>query len=337
MTQTRATNAASSGVTLERRTLKALGQRSDRPGLIWLAQWAAMLAGTGALLWLSLGTLWVIPATLAYGTVLTLPTYSLSHECAHGTAFRSRWLNEACLWLGSLIYYEEPYHRRWSHTRHHTYTWHEGLDSQMPFDTPMTLGGWLGEVSGVAPIWYETRVFVQNASGRFAPISRDFTPASELARLKWSARACLAIYAGLAGLAVAGAWWPVTYLLLPRLAGGPVMLLFTLIQHVEMGENAPSILDSTRSFRTDRLGRFLYMNMNNHIEHHLYPQIPFHALPELNEAVADQLPKPDPGFFRTNLEVLLVVTRRSLGHSTKAPSIRQAPHMITSLGPVAAE
>jgi fatty acid desaturase len=76
-----------------------------------------MLAATGTLLWLSLGTLWAIPATLAYGAVLTVPAYSLSHECAHGTAFRSRWLNETCLWLGSLIYYEEPYHRRWSHTR----------------------------------------------------------------------------------------------------------------------------------------------------------------------------------------------------------------------------
>ncbi len=74
MTQTRATNAASSGVTLDRATLKALGKRSDRPGLIWLAQWATMLAATGTLLWLSLGTLWAIPATLAYGTVLTVPT-----------------------------------------------------------------------------------------------------------------------------------------------------------------------------------------------------------------------------------------------------------------------
>ncbi len=337
MTQTRATNAASSGVTLDRTTLKALGKRSDRPGLLWLAQWAAMLAGTGALLWLSLGTWWVIPATLAYGTVLTVPTYSLSHKCAHGTAFRSRWLNDACLWLGSLIYYEEPYHRRWSHTRHHTFTWHEGLDSQMPFDTPMTFAGWLGEVSGVAPFWYETRVFLQNATGRFAPITRAFTPASELPRLKWSARACLAIYAALAGLVATGHWWPVTFLLIPRLAGGPVMLLFTLIQHVEMRENAPSILESTRSFRTDWLGRFLYMNMNNHIEHHLYPQIPFHALPELNTTVADQIPEPDPGFFRTNLEVLQVVTRRSLGLSTKAPSIRQAPHMITVAEPVPAK
>ncbi len=36
------TNAASSGVTLDRKTLKAIAQRSDGPGLVYLARW-----GTG--------------------------------------------------------------------------------------------------------------------------------------------------------------------------------------------------------------------------------------------------------------------------------------------------
>jgi len=110
------------------------------------------------------------------------------------------------------------------------------------------------------------------------------------------------------------------------------MLLFTLIQHVELQENSPSILESTRSFRTNLLAKFLYMN--NHVEHHLYPNVPFHALPDLAEAVKDQVPEPDPGFFRSNWEVLVFPTRRSLGLSTKAPSIRQATHMITEGGPI---
>ena len=112
------------------------------------------------------------------------------------------------------------------------------------------------------------------------------------------------------------------------------MLLFTLIQHVEMQENSPSILESTRSFKTNWLGRFLYANMNNHVEHHLYPQVPFYALHKLHQEIADQLPEPDPGFFKTNLEVISVVFRRTLGRGTKAATIRQAPHMITDGGPV---
>ena len=42
------------------------------------------------------------------------------------------------------------------------------------------------------------------------------------------------------------------------------------------------------------LSRVLYWNMNYHIEHHLYPSIPFHALPALNAAIRDQLPEPSP-------------------------------------------
>ena len=199
----------------------------------------------------------------------------------------------------------------------------------MPFATPMTFKGWLLEVSGIALFAYEGKLFIRNAMGIFAEDVREFTPVSELPKLKWGARAFLVIYAGLGYLALTGHWWVMLYIVIPRIVGGVVMLLFTLIQHVEMQENSYSILESTRSFRTNWLGRFLYMNMNHHIEHHLYPMVPFHQLPALGGALEGQLPKTDPGFFRTNWEVFLVVLKRSMGKSTKAPSIRQAPHMIT--------
>jgi fatty acid desaturase len=118
-------------------------------------------------------------------------------------------------------------------------------------------------------------------------------------------------------------------LVIPVFLGRITVVAFGLIQHVEMAENSASILDSTRSFRTNRLTSFLYLNMENHIEHHLYPQVPFYSLPALHEAIKDQLPKPDPGFWRTNIEALSVAIRRSLGRNTRAWSIRQAPHMIT--------
>jgi len=329
------TNAASSGVTLDKKLLKAIAARSDRPGLIYLGQWLAALALTGTLIWLSLGTPWVWPAMLLHGIALTVPAYSASHETAHGTAFRTRWLNEAVLWVTSLIYMEEPLHRRYTHTNHHTHTWHVGKDSQMPFDTPMAFGGWVAEITGFALLRFHLQVFWQLATRRYSGTMRMVTPEGEFPKMTRNARIMLCIYALIAAAPFAGIWWPVWFLLIPRVLGAPVMLLFTLIQHVELKENSPSILESTRSFRTSSLGRFLYMNMNNHVEHHLYPQVPFHALPRLAQAVADQVPEPDPGFFRTNWEVLLVVLRRSLGLSTKAPTIRQAPHMISEGGPVA--
>ncbi|MEX3012053.1 fatty acid desaturase [Hoeflea sp. TYP-13] len=326
------TNAASSGVKLDKKTLKAIARRSDRPGLIYLAQWVLGLILTGALVWAALGTLWIWPAMFVHGVLLTVPAYSFSHETAHGTAFKARWLNEAVLWITSLIYIEEPLHRRYTHTNHHTFTWHVGKDSQMPFDTPMALGGWLAEITGFALLRFHTTALLQLALGRYTDTIKMVTPDGEYSKMTRNARIFLVIYAAIAGLVIAGFSWPLWFLVLPRLLGAPVMLLFTLIQHVELQENSPSILESTRSFKTSWLGRFLYMNMNNHVEHHLYPQVPFYALPALQRAVAEQVPEPDPGFFRTNWEVLTVAARRSLGLSTRAPTIRQAPHMISDGG-----
>ena len=324
-----ATNAASSGVHLDRKTLKALGKRSDRPGLVWLSQWMAALGVTGYLLHLSLNTWWVVPAMMAYATVLTVPTYALSHEASHGTPFRTRWLNETMLWISSLLYFEEPYHRRYAHTSHHTYTQHVDKDGQIASDLPLNFWGWIKETSGVPFYLYEVKLFLRSATGQFSPLVLQYTPAGELPKLKWGARGCIAVYLVLIGLILAGYTWPLVFFVIPRLVGGPVMHLFVILQHADLADNSMSIIESTRSFRTNWLARFLYMNMNAHTEHHLYPQVPFYSLPALSEAAKDQLPAPDPGFWRTNLEFLSVVIRRSLGRNTKAWSIRQAPHMIT--------
>ncbi len=328
------TNAASSGVKIDGRALKGMIARSDRPGLIYLAQWAGSLVLTGALVWATLGTVWMWPAMFVYGIFLCVPAYSASHETAHGTAFKTRRLNEAVLWVTSLIYMEEPLHRRYTHTSHHSFTWHVEKDAQMPFDTPMDFKGWLAEITGFGLARFHLVAFWHIATRRYTATMRDVIPESEYDRMTLNARIMMTIYAAILVAPFFGIWWPIWFIAVPRVLGAPVMLLFTLIQHVELQENSPSILESTRSFQTTWLARFLYMNMNNHVEHHLYPQVPFYALPDLAEAVKDQVPEPDPGFFKTNWEVLCVVMRRSFGLQTKAATIRQAPHMITDGGPV---
>jgi len=287
---------------------------------------------SGFVVFFTLGSWWVWPSMFIYGTILSLPAYSLSHETAHGTAFKTRWLNETVDWVSSLIYLEEPLHRRYTHTNHHTYTWHVGKDSQMPFDTPMAFGGWFAEISGIALMHFHVATLFRLASGRYTAIMRSVVPAEELPRLRRNAWIFLLIYAGVGVAITMGATFLLWFLVFPRLLGIPALTLFGLIQHVEMQENSPSVLESTRSFITSWPANFLYMNMHNHVEHHLYPQVPFYSLPALHDVLKMQLPEPDPGFWRTNLEVLSVVIRRSLGHNTRARTIRQAPGMITEGG-----
>ncbi len=324
------TSAASSGIQIDKTLLKQLAKRSDRAGLLYLARWAGLLTVTGFAVWYSIGTTWVWLAMFVHGIVLSVPAYAISHETAHGSVFETRWLNRVVLWVTSLLYMEEPWHRRYTHLNHHAHTWHVNVDSQMPFDTPMTFKGWLMEASGLALLMFHSRVLLALAFKRYSQTMIDVVPEPKLPLLTRNARIMLLVYLAIPVAALFGITWPIWFIVIPRLLGAPVMLLFTLIQHVEMAENSASIIDSTRSFRSNWLGRFLYANMNYHIEHHLYQQVPFYSLPGLNEVIRDQLPEPDPGFFRTNLEVLGVVIKRSLGKNTRASSIRQAAHHITN-------
>jgi fatty acid desaturase len=70
------------------------------------------------------------------------------------------------------------------------------------------------------------------------------------------------------------------------------MLAYAGSQHFEKEENTTDLRRSTRSLRPNRLIDLFYWNMSFHIEHHLYPTVPFFALPKLNARLRDHLPEP---------------------------------------------
>jgi fatty acid desaturase len=56
--------------------------------------------------------------------------------------------------------------------------------------------------------------------------------------------------------------------------------------------------------------RVLYWNMNFHIEHHMFPQVPFHALPRLHRAIKDQCPTPTNGVFGALREIIIMIRQQ---------------------------
>lgn len=80
---------------ISRARLQMLMARSDHPALrdtlIWLVPLALSGAG-GVWFW---GTWWCIPCFCVYGVLYGSASDARWHECSHGTAFRTRWLNDA--------------------------------------------------------------------------------------------------------------------------------------------------------------------------------------------------------------------------------------------------
>ena len=55
---------------------------------------------------------------------------------------------------------------------------------------------------------------------------------------------------------------------------------------------------------------FLYMNMNYHIEHHMFPMVPFYALPKLHYLIREQCPKPHANLREAYAEIIPALLRQ---------------------------
>lgn len=296
---------------LDRPTLQRLVARRDMPGLLFFGAWVAGLCLTTVLLAAVWGSFWVAPALLLHGAVLSF-AYAASHEGAHGTAFKSTWLNETVFYVTSFVFGEEPMFRRYSHGRHHAYTWYPDFDSQMPYRNPMTLRSYIRETLALAGMRDGLKQMARHAAGRIREEEKAYIPASKVNQLVWGARLFLAGYVGIIAAAVLmQSGFIAVAFFGGRIVGGWVVQLFINSQHMCMDEAVADHRYSTRSLKCGPITRLLYWNMNFHIEHHLYPGVPFHALPETNRLVAGHLPLPVGSAVRANLEILGVIRRQA--------------------------
>jgi fatty acid desaturase len=76
--------------------------------------------------------------------------------------------------------------------------------------------------------------------------------------------------------------------LLPIVLGQPFLRLYLLAEHGDCPEVA-NMFENTRTTFTTGVMRFLAWNMPYHAEHHVYPAVPFHKLPELHGLMKDEL------------------------------------------------
>lgn len=295
---------------IERGTLRALMTRSDARGLLQFGTWLAACVAGGYGVAVTLHSFWIVPAELVYGIILSF-AYAASHECAHGTAFRTRWLNEVAFWLTSVVFMEEAVYRRYAHADHHTYTWFNGSDPQKPYGIPLRLGGYLKETIGVTFYLDAARRMVRHAMGRFDAQEQRFMPVRERGRVRLESLFMLACYGGLlAWGALARTPWPFVLYFLPRFLGGCFVNLYINTQHMCMAEDLRDHRLTTRSIRCSAIEGWLYWNMHYHIEHHLYPAVPFHALPALNAQISSQLPEPAQSVWHANCEILQAIQRQ---------------------------
>jgi fatty acid desaturase len=81
------------------------------------------------------------------------------------------------------------------------------------------------------------------------------------------------------------------------------------IQHQGLSPNTPDWRLVAHTVEVNPLVRFLYWNMNFHIDHHMYAAVPFHQLPKFHEVLKKNLPE-SPKSFSQGIRLVLSVKKR---------------------------
>jgi fatty acid desaturase len=275
---------------IDRKLLKQLMQRSDVQGLRHFGLWLALLLLGGAAAVWAWGSWWCVPAFAVYGLLYSASDH-YAHELSHGTPFKTRWINEALLKLCGFMTLHEVHYWRWSHTRHHTHTLIVGRDPEIACPRPPRLLAIVSDLFFIPSGLTQLRNIVGHAAGRINADGQHFIPHSERAKVIRASRVFVAIFLlVIAACVVWQSWLPALLVVLPRFYGGPLALLLNLTQHAGLPEDVHDHRLICRTFRAGPVISFLYGNMNYHVEHHMFPMVPFHALPKLHEAIRLQCP-----------------------------------------------
>lgn len=257
------------------------------------------------------------PAVVLTGLVL-LTFFASMHEAGHGTAFATPWLNRAALWISAPLMLQAPTYFREFHFEHHRRTSDPYGDPEIS-GAPGLLGPW-----PTNPLFYFAQASGQHLmvgkalftlSCALLPFDAAIRRLHPFLRPAWrrevvqqsivvSVASAAAVYAGLRFVPGFAFWllaWPVAHLGLG---------LFVMPEHTGLPSDGTQ-LHRTRSTASNALVRRAMWNMSWHAEHHAFPAVPWHALPELGLRIAPDVEHRASGYLAFHAEAL----RRSLGRN----------------------
>jgi fatty acid desaturase len=220
-------------------------------------------------------------------------------------------MNDAVYQIASFMIMREPTVWRWSHARHHTDTLIVGRDPEIVAMRPPRLATITLNFFGLVDVPLAFYHLALHAAGRLTEEEKTFIPEMEWSKVFRTARVWLSIYGATAlACALMGSILPAMLIGLPRIYGTWLQVVFGLTQHAGLAEDTPDHRLNSRTVYMNPIFRFIYWNMNYHVEHHVFPMVPYHALPELHEEMKADCPPAYDGLWPAYREIVPAVLRQ---------------------------
>lgn len=298
-------------VKLDTNTLKQCMQRTNARPLFDMMSWLALMGIFG---WLTVsywGSFTSFITLFIYGILYGSGSSAREHETGHGTAFKSKALNRLFHEITSFCILRETFLRNHGHDLHHRHTIITGIDPEIVTPAPPKLFQMVVNLLQVEKSIRGFRPLIAHSFGHL--LASEIAAGLTLKRQTiWLARFWLVILGSTGGAALyLESALPLLLIgPLPAMYGGTFRHLFALSQHVGLAVNVNDHRLNTRTIILGPILSYLYLNMNYHLEHHLYPAVPYYHLPRLYKTLAPQCPPAYQGFLSVFIEMIPVLLKQ---------------------------
>jgi len=260
----------------------------------------------------------LLVALFAHGTVGSFVGGAACHELSHKTPFKTKSINEFFRKVHAFLGWFDQVWYRPSHIRHHQFTVHHDYDGEVILPQRFSFRDWrfwLGLVAWNPLTTGNTlKAYYRRATGHLDNSWFEFVLPEENARLRqqhrnW-ARFTLIGQALLAAVFIATGHWPLIFIFnLGTQYCSWLSFLCNNPQHYGLSPDVPDHRLCCRTFTCSWLPAFLYWNMQYHVEHHMFPAVPFFNLPKLRKAIEHDLP-PAPHGLQATWKQMLEIHRQ---------------------------
>ena len=282
---------------IPRSRMKDLMQRNNSKALVGFITLYTLFIASSVWLVYSWHFSWLMTtfASALFG-IICCSMFAAEHETVHNTAFKSSTLNKVVAFLAGIAHLYPSTLFRELHFTHHRYTHIPGKDPEISIghkpvpSVIYKLPTYLAWITGVPLLLFKVGMIIAGAFGMPEFLRKNLYPfVRKEVRLKLFIESIIivAIYSFIVYLALTynqGFWG----IFIGQAVGHCFLAGYTVLEHNGLPHEG-NILQKTRSINGSVLLKKLMWNMPYHAEHHAYPAVPFHALPNLHQELQDEL------------------------------------------------
>lgn len=293
-------------LSVDKEEIRRLSERSTWNGLWRVGLFVSLLLATAGLtLWAAGYSLWLALIPL-YGYYFFYGFWvAIGHELQHKTVFAKNfdWFSEPFFRLVQTLMWNSPTYARKSHQLHHRYTMVRGIDPETDwpevFDTKFVRSHWVNlvlsllVVGALGTLIRHVMIQVRRAMGQKDRMMREHCSDQEIKSIQRESAMILLFHTAVAAAAIVfGRWELLAFITIAWQIGSPIEEMWHKTEHITRLYNVNDQRLCTRSVKVGPLVHLIYWGLDDHIDHHIYPQVPSRNLPKLHRLIHRELPEP---------------------------------------------